>query len=183
MGWRTARTAGPSPPPATIDGEGLGRRHRAGGPDAARYMPRVSSAWRTAPDGKTLASAGSDQAIRFWDADSGRQIRALRGHAERCERSVATRKPSPPRLRRHDPLRTPHTAVRRVPAGPGRISCVAYSPDGKTLASGHGDRTVRLWDTATGREVRVLRGEEGQVYGVAFSPDGKTSPASEPIRP
>jgi WD40 repeat protein len=51
---------------------------------------------------------------------------------------------------------------------------VAYSPDGKTLASGSHDNTVRLWDAATGRETARLEGHEGPVISVAYSPDGKT---------
>src|SRR5207247_548956 len=50
---------------------------------------------------------------------------------------------------------------------------VAFSPDGKTLATGSGDRTVKLWDTQTRREVRTLRGHRGELRSVAFSPDGK----------
>jgi WD40 repeat protein len=50
---------------------------------------------------------------------------------------------------------------------------VAFSPDGKLLASGSWDRTVRLWEVATGKERAVLRGHENEVRGVAFSPDGK----------
>jgi WD40 repeat protein len=50
---------------------------------------------------------------------------------------------------------------------------VAFSPDGKQVASGSVDRTVRLWDTVTGAALQTLEGHSGSVYSVAFSPDGK----------
>jgi len=48
---------------------------------------------------------------------------------------------------------------------------MAYSPDGRRLAYAHHDATVRVVDTATGREVAVLRGHDAQVSSLAFSPD------------
>jgi WD40 repeat protein len=55
----------------------------------------------------------------------------------------------------------------------GHVNCVAFSPDGKVLASGGEDKTIRLWDPSTGKERRAIKGHDDQVYAVSFSPDGK----------
>jgi WD40 repeat protein len=57
------------------------------------------------------------------------------------------------------------------------VQTVAYSPDGKTLASGSWDDTIRVWDVATGKEKASFKGETNG-FSVAFSPDGKTLAAS-----
>ena len=55
----------------------------------------------------------------------------------------------------------------------GRVNAVVYSPDGRWLLTGSNDGTARLWDAASGRELRSLKGYTSAVMSVAFSPDGK----------
>ena len=50
---------------------------------------------------------------------------------------------------------------------------MAFSPDGRLLATAGGDKTARLWDPATGKHLRTLTGHAYSVDGVAFSPDGR----------
>jgi WD40 repeat protein len=54
------------------------------------------------------------------------------------------------------------------------VYSVSFSPDGQTLASGSGDKTIKLWNLATGKEIRTLQGHQNQVFSVSFSPDGQT---------
>jgi WD40 repeat protein len=53
------------------------------------------------------------------------------------------------------------------------VFALAFSPDGKTLASGSFDKTIKLWDVASGKELKTFTGHTKEVVSVAFSPDGK----------
>jgi WD40 repeat protein/serine/threonine protein kinase len=64
--------------------------------------------------------------------------------------------------------------IRSIPCHGGIVYAVAFSPgDGRYIASGGLDRSLRLWDRITGHEIRPFHGHEGFVRGLAFSPDGR----------
>jgi WD40 repeat protein len=50
----------------------------------------------------------------------------------------------------------------------------AFNPDGRTFATGNLDATIKIWNVATGQEIRTLKGHSNGVNSVAFSPDGRT---------
>ena len=102
------------------------------------------------PDGKTLASGSDDNTIRLWNVDTGETERILTGHAGEFEG-----------------VDNGHSSVEGVKS-------VAFSPDGKTLASGGGDNVIHLWDIRTGKREMTLVGHTHWVFSLAFSPDGKT---------
>src|SRR4029077_17008929 len=54
------------------------------------------------------------------------------------------------------------------------VQSVAFSPDGRTLASGSLDKTIRLWNVTSGQPVRSLAGHVAHIYSVAFGTDGRT---------
>ena len=100
------------------------------------------------PDGQTLASGGNDGTVRLWDTNTGRSLHTLTGHTDLVEGFAFSRGALTPVSR--------------------RVSSVAFSPDGQTLASGGDDGTIRLWDANTGRSLHTLTGHMFRVYGVVF---------------
>ncbi|MFH7027078.1 MAG: WD40 repeat domain-containing protein [Heteroscytonema crispum UTEX LB 1556] len=54
------------------------------------------------------------------------------------------------------------------------MNAIAFSPDGKKIATGSDDKTVKIWKLETGEEPATLKAHFGGVYAVAFNPDGKT---------
>ncbi len=104
------------------------------------------------PDSATIASGGLDAKVRLWDAATGKQ----RDHYT-------------------DPADGTGVVVMGAVAVPNaRVFAVAFSPDGKTLATGGQNNAVRLWDVKTGKKLRELRSTPAAaVHGLAWSPDGK----------
>jgi RNA polymerase sigma factor (sigma-70 family) len=135
-----------------------------------------------APDGRTLASAGWD-GVRLWDRHTGA---AAPGPGPAIETGGALALAySPDGALLAIGRQGGEVEVRDVAAGQtrlrlkahkGRVMGLAFSPDGRTLASSSNEETcVRLWDIAAGREFRILAFDEPLVYlgPLAYSPDGK----------
>jgi WD40 repeat protein len=137
------------------------------------------------PDGQWVASAGEDRTIRVWRARGRQDLAVLHGHTGAIfELAFAPggRRLASSSIRRYDSITSWDDSVRvwdvdpeaplPVLRGHSRsVYPIAYSPDGRWLASGSWDRTVCLWDAATGELCATLP-QPSFVSGLGFGPDG-----------
>ncbi len=98
-------------------------------------------------DGKTLASGSFDKTVKLWDVATGQEQATFRGYGEA------------------------HVAAADVRPG---INSLAFTPDGKILATSGLDASIKLWDVAAKKELHTLTGHSDRVLSIAMAPDGKT---------
>jgi WD40 repeat protein len=135
------------------------------------------------PDSRWLASGWGDGMVRIWDTrDPARKARELPGHSGGVGRVMFLRDG---RLvsaggswlgSEFGEVRICDLSTKRFLELRGHtsgVSGLASSPDGRRLATGSLDATIKLWDTMTGEEVLTLRGHTTGVLSVAFSPNGR----------
>jgi len=149
------------------------------------------------PDGRTLASGSSDKTLKLWAITNDREPRTLRGHVGEVmgvafspNGNTLVSCGAGRDLKLWDVVSG--RELRTMRGNTGSVNAVAFSPDGGTIVTGGSniytggtivsggadsyteDNSLKLWDAASGRKLRTLKGHEGEVLAVAFSPDGRT---------
>jgi WD40 repeat protein len=115
------------------------------------------------PDGRRLGAQGQDGDLRTWGLETGEFEQTI--HLQ--DAPLTAPNPLGPA-----PAVACGLAVPDAP-NPSEPLSVTCSPDGKTLATASGDRSVRFWDLATGQERTLFDGHRGGVTALAVSPDGR----------
>ena len=131
------------------------------------------------PDGKRIASATSGKVIKIWDAVTGMEVTNIQHGGERVGGLAFS--PDSKYIASGDygkiciwDVNSGAEAMTIPAAHRAWVVCVAYSPDGKRIVSGGGwDPKIKVWDTATGKEVMTLRGHSQWVYCVNYDNSGR----------
>jgi len=136
-------------------------------------------------DGSWFMSTGLDRKLKYWNIEAEEPIfesgkfqqiaEALAWHPDRSMCAIATRS----LLRTWDV--EARNELRALRGHRKNVTTVAYSPDGRFLASGSEDRTIRLWDSRNGSEVAVLTGHAGWLRSIVFIPKSNTLIAGDSI--
>eukprot|EP00798_Chlamydomonas_sp_ICE-L_P001313 gene1313-32666_t len=121
------------------------------------------------PDGKTLASASKGNKVHTWDVATGKHRLTMEGCRENG-RTLASAASYDKSMCTWDV----ETAKNIITIEGHSFTSVAFSPDGRTLASASADRTVHTWDVETGKQMLTIEAHYLVVHSVAFSPDGRT---------
>ena len=134
------------------------------------------------PDGRRLASGGKDRTVKVWDLTREPEVRVLAPAgglhgglalgADGRRLAVASSRSDYP-ADEEDVVLVLDTTTRREALRLRGCNDVAFSPDGRWLATGTPEGAVALWDAATGKGLRTLRGGDHDCHRLAISPDGR----------
>lgn len=145
-------------------------RNRFEGHSAAVYSVNFS------PNGKTIASAGVDQTIKFWSLD-GTLLKTVKGHNGKIY-SVSFSPTGRLLASASDDntikLWSLESSQVKTLSHSKPVYSISFSPDGQLLASVSDDNTIKLWNIEKGNLLITLKGHQKSVLSVIFSPDGKT---------
>jgi WD40 repeat protein/serine/threonine protein kinase len=151
-------------------------------PPEPRVLPGLSIGLRALgllPDGKRLAAIDGSGRITVWDLATGKE---LTRHADRTrlvwEAALAPDGQTAAIISSVDDVVWLYDVttgqLRRTLKGSGKPRGLAFSPDGRLLATGGNDKVVKLWDVRSGQEVGTFGGHKESVLSVTFTRDGKS---------